>query len=72
MNTHNMFLWRNIENYPKIIIKYPPFLVEGDDFGRGGRIVLSKPSWRSVEQIRRVFENIKFKDNFRQFSIKTR
>ena len=25
MSTHNMFLWRIIENYPSIIIKYPPY-----------------------------------------------
>ena len=27
MSTHNMFLWRTDENYPSIIIKYPPYLV---------------------------------------------
>ena len=26
MSTHNMFLWRIIENYPSIIIKYPLYL----------------------------------------------
>ena len=26
MSTHNMFLWRNNENYPVIILKYPPYL----------------------------------------------
>ena len=26
MSTHNMFLWRIRENYPLIIIKYPPYL----------------------------------------------
>ena len=23
MSTHNMFLWRTLENYPLIILKYP-------------------------------------------------
>ena len=26
---HHMFLWRTIENYPLIIIKYPPYLFQG-------------------------------------------
>ena len=26
MSTHNMFLWRNKQNYPLIITKYPPYL----------------------------------------------
>ena len=25
-STHNMFLWRYKQNYPKIILKYPPYL----------------------------------------------
>ena len=25
-STHTMFLWRNKENYPQIILKYPPYL----------------------------------------------
>ena len=29
MCTHNMFLWRTDENYPLIIIKYPPYLIFG-------------------------------------------
>ena len=24
--SQHMFLWRNMENYPKLIIKYPPYL----------------------------------------------
>ena len=27
MSTHNMFLWRNVENYPSFTVRYSPYLL---------------------------------------------
>ena len=36
----HMFLWRNKQNYPSIIIKYPPYLFHCDKWYR-----IPQPMW---------------------------